>query len=91
MRQRHIPLGPFILQNIITGFICQFGDAWNGNGGNFSGKRSAGVQLRFGGFSFYNYPTGIAVELHRGLDKFTALNHEYGGDSRFYFTLLFGF
>ena len=64
---------------------------WNGNGGSFSGKRSAGVQLRFNGFSFYNYPTGIAVELHRGLDKFTALNHEYGGDSRFYFTLLFGF
>ena len=91
MRQRHIPLGPFILQNIVTGFIGQFGDAWNGNGGSFSGKRSAGVQLRFSGFSFYNYPTGIAVELHRGLDKFTALNHEYGGDSRFYFTLLFGF
>ncbi|HIC73470.1 MAG TPA: hypothetical protein EYO92_00085, partial [Candidatus Marinimicrobia bacterium] len=91
MRQRHISLGPFILQNIVVGFMGQFGDAWNGNGGSFSAKRSMGVQLRFGGFSFYNYPTGIGVELHRGLDKFTALNHEYGGDSRLYFTLLFGF
>ena len=50
-----------------------------------------GVQFRLSGFSFYNYPTGIGVEIHRGLDKFIALDNEYGNDSRFYFTLLFGF
>ena len=91
MRQRHIPLGPFILQNIVLGMIGQVGDAWSEGRETPSPKRSYGVQLRLGGFSFYNYPTGIGVELHRGIDKFKALNHQYGGDSRLYFTLLFGF
>ncbi|MBF89153.1 MAG: hypothetical protein CMG75_05710 [Candidatus Marinimicrobia bacterium] len=91
MRQKNIPLGPFILQNIVIGVIGQIGDAWTGKAQNISLKRSIGGQLRLGGFSFYNYPTGIGVELHRGLDKFKALNHEYGNDSRLYFTLLFGF
>ncbi|MEE2876991.1 MAG: hypothetical protein VX822_04345 [Candidatus Neomarinimicrobiota bacterium] len=91
MRQRHIPLGPFILQNIVLGMMGQMGDAWSDGRDTLSLKRSYGMQLRFGGFSFYNYPTGIGVELHRGIDKFTVLNHQYGGDSRVYFTLLFGF
>ena len=91
VRQRHIPLGPFILQNIVLGMIGQVGDAWSEGRETPSPKRSYGVQLRLGGFSFYNYPTGIGVELHRGIDKFKALNHQYGGDSRLYFTLLFGF
>lgn len=90
MRQRHIPVGSFILQNIVFGIVGQVGDAWN-DGNNISLKRSLGAQLRLNGFSFYNYPTGIGVELHKGMDKFTALDHEYGGDLRIYFTLLFGF
>lgn len=84
VRERHIPMGPFILQTIVFGIVGQVGDAWDRQ---FDAKRSVGFQLRFGGFSFYNYPTGIAVELHKGLDKFSS----YGGDLRPYFTLLFGF
>ena len=91
MRQKNIPIGPFILQNIVIGAIGQVGDAWSGTIKDFSLKRSMGAQLRLSGFSFYNYPTGIGVEIHRGLDKFIALDNEYGNDSRFYFTLLFGF
>ena len=91
MRQKNIPIGPFILQNIVIGAIGQVGDAWSGTIKDFSLKRSMGVQFRLSGFSFYNYPTGIGVEIHRGLDKFIALDNEYGNDSRFYFTLLFGF
>ena len=88
IRERHIPLGPFILQNINLGLVGQIGDAWIGT---VSPKRSVGFQMRFGGFSFYNYPTGIAVEFHRGMDKFTSLDEQYGRDVRTYFTLLFGF
>ena len=87
----HLPMGPFILQNIVLGFVGQTGDAWDQRLGRFNMKRSIGIQIRFGGFSFYNYPTGISVELHRGLDKFSSLNESYGEELRTYFTLLFGF
>lgn len=91
MRHRHIALGPFILQNVVVGPVIQVGDAWNGSRSEPVPKRSVGMQIRMGGFSFYNYPTGIGVEIHRGLDKFSSMNHRYGGELRPYFTLLFGF
>jgi len=91
VRQRHIAFGPFILQNVVVGSVVQMGDAWDGSQSEPVAKRSVGVQIRLGGFSFYNYPTGIGVEIHRGLDKFSFMNHRYGGELRTYFTLLFGF
>lgn len=91
MRDRHLSLGPFVLQRAVLGMVGQMGDAWDEKVGGFSAKRSIGVQFRLGGFSFYNYPTGIAVELHRGLDKFTSLGHGYGDELRTYIMLLFGF
>ena len=90
-REKHYPVGPFILQNIIMGVVAQAGDAWNGAEDEFSLKRSVGAQLRFGGFSFYNYPTGIGMEIHKGLDKFSIDGNDYGNELRTYFTLLFGF
>lgn len=91
MMEKHIPFGPFILQNVVVGLVGQYGDAWNGNGGKFDGKKSVGLQFRFGGFSFYNYPTGIAVEVHKGLDKFSTAETSFGEEIRTYFTILFGF
>ncbi|MEE9166069.1 MAG: hypothetical protein V3U24_01185 [Candidatus Neomarinimicrobiota bacterium] len=89
MRGNHYLFGPLILQNIVLGIIGQTGDAWDSsNKGRFSPKKSAGIQLRLGGFSFYNYPTGIGVEMHRGLDNFKSLKSL---KTRYYFTLLFGF
>lgn len=90
-REQHVPIGPFIFQNLLIGAIVQTGDAWEGKSDKFDLKRSVGVQLRLGGFSFYNYPTGIGVELHKGLDKFSAGGNDYGKEVRAYFTLLFGF
>jgi len=48
------------------------------------------------GASFYNYPTSIGVEYHRGLDTFEmdigdGNTIKYGYEDRFYFTILFGF
>ncbi|MFQ6676428.1 MAG: hypothetical protein ACE5LH_08830 [Fidelibacterota bacterium] len=88
---RHIFLGPLALRRVVVGVIGQVGDAWNGHVSRFTARKSVGVQIRFGGFSFYNYPTGIAVEFHRGLDKFSVMDRHYGGDLRTYFTLLLGF
>ena len=44
---------------------------------------------------FYNFPTAIGLEFHRGFDKFERkIENEmvtYGNDQRFYLTVLFGF
>ncbi len=92
---KNIPLGWFSLNNSTFGLITQFGDAWNGESGKFDLKKSVGLQLRFNGFSFYNYPTAIGLEVHYGLDKLELdINNKlfhYGKEPRFYATILFGF
>jgi hypothetical protein len=91
-RQVHKPLGWMIWQNSTIGLEYQLGDTWTDD---FSMKQSIGLQLRFNGFSFYNYPTALGLEVHRGLTDFTKLYNgdevNYGDENRFYLTLLFGF
>ncbi|NQV37456.1 MAG: PD40 domain-containing protein [Candidatus Marinimicrobia bacterium] len=91
-REKHIQLGWFTLQNSVMGFIAQGGDAWSDS---FDLKPSLGFQWRFNGFSFYNFPTAIGLEVHQGQAKVTNTVNDkvytYGKDNRFYFTLLFGF
>lgn len=95
-REKHFGLGWFTLQNSTIGIILQTGDAWNRAYSKFSWKRSAGLEWRMAGTSFYNYPTSIGLEYHRGLDEFEIdfgdVNPiRYGKENRFYFSLLFGF
>ncbi len=99
-RQRHYSVGWLILQNSVLGFLFQTGDAWNGAEATPQWKRSVGIQWRLNGFSFYNFPTAIQVELHRGLDHFTrkVFNQpnskdifSYGQENRFYLSILFSF
>lgn len=93
--QKHIQLGWFILQNNILGFVYQSGNAWKGDFELSELKNSVGIQWRFNGFSFYNFPTAIELEMHRGLNIFEKnVNDDkfsYGNENRFYFKLLFGF
>ena len=93
--QKHIQLGWFILQNSVLGFVYQTGNAWNGDFDKNNLLHSSGIQWRFNGFSFYNFPTAIELEMHRGLDKFEKTINDktfmYGVEDRFYFKLLFGF
>ena len=46
-------------------------------------------------FLFYNYPTAIELELHKGLDKFNRVikgdTYSYGEELRTYFRILFDF
>ncbi|MBT5777197.1 MAG: hypothetical protein HOH90_07540, partial [Candidatus Marinimicrobia bacterium] len=95
-REKHFPMGWFTLQHGTIGIVRQMGDAWNRSISTFNAKQSAGVALRFSGYSFYNYPTSIGIEMHRGLNTFEMdigdgrlIN--YGQENRFYFTVLFGF
>lgn len=83
-RQKHMALGWTTWQNATVGAEYQLGDTWNEE---FDLKQSVGLQLRINGFSFYNYPTAIEFEVHRGLTKF----EDYGNENRYYFSLLFGF
>ena len=92
---KNYPIGWFNLNNSTIGFVAQAGDAWKTPLGNIDPKRSVGLELRFNGFSFYNYPTAIGLEVHYGLDKFVRTiqgkNYDYGKEPRFYASILFGF
>ena len=94
LMEKHIKLGWFIMQNSVIGAIFQFGDAWRDKEDQMW-KKSAGLQWRINGFSFYNYPTAIELEIHKGLTKFNRTikgeSYSYGKEYRTYFRLLFDF
>ena len=94
LREKHVKLGWFIMQNSVIGAIFQFGDAWRDKDDQMW-KKSAGLQWRINGFSFYNYPTAIELEIHKGLTKFNRTIkgelYSYGKEYRTYFRLLFDF
>jgi len=94
-RERDFSVGWFTFQHSTLGFIVQTGDAWNPELSSFKLKRSTGVQFRLQGYSFYNYPTSIGVEIHRSLDTVTVetdgITLKYGKDFRTYVTVLFNF
>lgn len=94
IREKNIKLGWFILQNSVLGTIFQFGDAWRNKNDQYW-KKSVGLQWRLNGFSFYNFPTAIELEIHRGLNKFNRVikgeTYSYGKEFRTYFRVLFDF
>ena len=94
LKNYNIPIGIFTFQNSSLGFVYSIGDAWRREE-KIDWKQSAGVELRFNGFSFYNYPTAISVEIHRGLNSFTneigGETLKFGVENQFYLSILFGF
>ena len=98
-REKHYPMGWFVLQNSVVGLMLQAGDAWNPEQGsffnNFQLKRAIGIQWRFQGVSFYNFPTAIEVEYHQPLNQFKRIVNEkeinYGNEGRTYLKILFDF
>lgn len=95
-REKNIALGWFTLQNGTFGVISQIGDAWNKDSSKISIKKSIGIESRLAGYSFYNYPTAIGFEVHKGIDKFMmdigdGIPISYGGETRYYLSILFGF
>ena len=95
-KEKNINLGWMALQQSSIGLISQYGDAWNPDRSKIDFKRSLGIEFRLFGSSFYNYPTAIGIEWHRGLSSFEYIINQnnkiyYGKDSRFYLTILFGY
>ena len=94
LKNYNIPIGVFTFQNSSLGCVYSIGDAWRKED-EIDWKQSAGIELRFNGFSFYNYPTAISMEVHRGLNSFTneigGESLKFGGENQFYLSILFGF
>ena len=93
MREKHVKLGWFIMQNSVLGAIFQFGDAWREKRPNVEKIYWSSVESQW--FSFYNYPTAIELEIHKGLTKFNRTikgeSYSYGEEYRTYFKILFDF
>ena len=91
---KHKKISWMIFQNSVLGAVFQIGDAWR-NSNQPSFKKSAGFQWRINGFSFYNYPTAIQLEIHKGLTKFKkeikGNSYAYGNKTRSYVKVLFNF
>ena len=94
VRGNHTKIGWFIFQNSVIGGVVQFGDAWT-DVSSPRWKKSAGIQWRLNGFSFYNFPTAIEFEIHQGLSPFTrsikGKIFNYGEKPRTYIRILFDF
>jgi len=92
--EKTFPFGWTLFQNSYLGFMFQVGDAWSKNT-QINLKKSIGIQWRINGFSFYNFPTAIGVEIHKGMDDFikTVKGQEilYGNEPTYYFSLLFNY
>ena len=63
--EQHIPFGQLTLQNVSVGLVAQYGDAFSGSWLHHDYKSSAGIELRFGGHSFYVFPFALTYEIHR--------------------------
>ncbi len=90
----------FYFDKIYFSVYGDIGDAWNGKATKLSDfKKDVGAELRLQMFSWYIYPTSIAINAAYGIDQFSKVFPSsteeklvtYGKEWRFYFTLLFGF
>ncbi|MBN1999487.1 PD40 domain-containing protein [candidate division KSB1 bacterium] len=54
-------------------------------------KSDIGFNLRFSAFSFYGFPTALSLTAAYGINKFKNEESTYGGEWRYYLTLLFDF
>jgi len=91
--EKHYKMGWITIQNSTLGLINQIGDAWDPD--KLLLKKSAGIQWRINGFSFYNFPTAIELEYHQPLTTFSrTINNDkitYGDRSKTYVKILFDF
>ncbi len=84
-------------------FFADWGDAWDEGMPSLNDfKKDVGAELRLESFSYYSFPTRIALSAAYGLDRFnrTFAGRDvidgqtfvtYGKEWRIYFTVLFGF
>ncbi|MBN1782772.1 PD40 domain-containing protein [bacterium] len=88
MRNMNLKFAMFRLKDVYLSLYGDSGDAWVKEADS---KEDVGVQLRMGLYTYYGFPMNLAFDAAYGLDKFTIRETEYGGEWRFYVTLLFNF
>ncbi|HDP99527.1 MAG TPA: hypothetical protein ENN22_10155, partial [bacterium] len=88
----------FYFDKLYAGVFFDYGSAFDEDKLRLSQfKKTAGVELRFDMFSFYNFPTRIFFNAAYGFDRFTKvekfnrLNLTYGKEWRYYVGILFGY
>ncbi len=79
-------------------YLTAYGDVGNAWIGDFDAddlKRDAGIALRTQFYSFTTFPTAMTFDAAYGFDEFQYVDddvvQDYGGEWRYYFTLLFNF
>ena len=94
-KEKSYNFGPVSIKNMTLSFESQIGDAWD-RSDEFNQKVSSGFQWRISGYSFYNYPIAIGLEIHKPHKSFKMEINDgdkilYGDENRMYFNILFGF
>jgi Tol biopolymer transport system component len=91
----------FYFDKIFFSVYGDVGNAWYGKSVKLKDfKKDVGAEIRLQTYSYYVYPTSIALNAAYGIDEFSRIfpsttNENqlvtYGKEWRFYFTMLFGF
>ena len=90
--------GPVYSDHLYGSIYAGIGRAWDGTASDSAlkrgWKRDVGAQLRYGGTSFYVFPTRISFDIAYGFDTVPLLSPadpSRRSGLKFYFTLLFGY
>lgn len=87
--------GPFYLDRVHGALFAEAGDAWRGGPKAARLRKDVGGELRVKLFSWYGFPTDLALVGAYGLDRFTVtegdIRQTNGREWRWYMTLLFDF
>ncbi len=90
--------GPVYSDHLYGSIYAGIGRAWDGTASDSTlkrgWKRDVGAQLRYGGTSFYVFPTRISFNIAYGFDTAPLLSPtdpSRRSGLKFYFTLLFGY
>lgn len=88
-------VGPVHFDRLTGTLFAEAGDAWNRGLTNAELRRDAGAELRLKMFSWYGFPTNLALTAAYGLDRFAVvegpIRQTYGREWRWYVTLLFDY
>ncbi|TKJ41807.1 hypothetical protein CEE37_04360 [candidate division LCP-89 bacterium B3_LCP] len=88
-------LGIIRLEQMYFKIYGDVGNAWNGDFDADDLKKDMGVALKLQLFSYTTFPTAVTFDASYGFDHFQVVDysgiHKYGGEWRYYFTLLFNF
>ena len=91
VKKMNLNIHPVYFDKIYLSLYHQIGDAWRGDLSNINLIQDIGLELRFGGYSWYAYPLALTMDAVYALDEFENYNKSIGKNWRYYVKLLFEF